>query len=482
MWTYDDLNGEVCRMATALKALGVVPGDIVLFRCRNLPLTCAAILATYKIGAITALTSTLLRESELALIVESAEPKVAVTLSDVAEPLRALAARGKFDRLLLLEGDPATEGEVSAADCTECNTAMPTADTAALDAALLFYSSGTTGKPKGVVHGHRWIAAMGDVIRLQMAYAPGDVTLTPGEFSFMATWGHCLMAPLYAGATAGLYAGRPSPRPVLEAVDALGVNKFMAVPTFYRTIVANADVEKGLDLSRVDVWVSGGEALGESAALNWKRRFGKPLYDMYGITEMQVVIGCGPGIPDRPGSAGRVLPGVRVSLRDDELNEVPVGEPGRVMVHRSDPGLFLEYYKDPDKWRAAHRGNFYDTGDVMRKDDEGYLSYVGRVDDLFKSRGMFISPGEIEDSLLRHPGISEAAVVGLPDERIGYRIAAFAVLATGRVASPEFANEVLKSAAEVLAAYKVPQTLEFVEALPKSIVGKIVRRALRDRS
>jgi acetyl-CoA synthetase len=479
-WTYEDLNREVCRIAAGLRSIGVAGGDVVLFRSRNVPLACAAILATYKIGAVSALTSTLLREAELEPILQSTVPKAVVTLDDVADPIRKVANRHQIGKIVLLTGKAAATGELSVDEFDNNVASMPTAETSALDPAVLFYSSGTTGKPKGVVHAHRWIAAMGDVIRLQMEYSPGDIAMTPGEFSFMATWGHCFVTPLYCGATVSLYAGRPTPQAVLQAISAQRVNKFMAVPTFYRTVLANDGVEDGIDLSAVRIWVSGGEALSEATVENWRERFNIPLYDMYGITEMQVVIANSPANPQKPGSLGRLLPGIRIALRDEELKEVPPGEPGRVMVHRDDPGMFSSYHGDWDKWRAAHRGDFYDTGDVMRKDEDGYFWYLGRQDDLFKSRGMFVSPSEVEAALLRHSAVAEVAVIGVPDERIGYRVSAFAVIRSGIDRSPDLAKEILSLAAGHLANYKVPEKLAFVEALPKSVVGKILRRALRE--
>jgi acyl-coenzyme A synthetase/AMP-(fatty) acid ligase len=481
-WTYEELNRQVCRMAAGLRGLGIANGDIVLFRCRNVPLACAAILATYKIGAISALTSTLLREAELETILESTEPKAVVTLHEVAEPVRNITRKHGIAKILLLAGQPTGSNEISVQQFVDVPVGMPTAETSALDPAVLFYSSGTTGKPKGVLHAHRWIAAMGDVIRLQMEYSRGDVAMTPGEFSFMATWGHCFVVPLYSGATVGLYSDRPNPRAVLQAIAAHRVSKFMAVPTFYRTVLANEGVEDGIDLSAVRIWVSGGEALSETTVVNWQKRFATPLHDMYGITEMQVVIANSPANPHKPGSVGRLLPGIRITLRDDELNEVPVGNPGRIMVHRDDPGMFLCYYKDREKWRAAHRGDYYDTGDVMRRDQDGYFWYLGRQDDLFKSRGMFVSPSEVEAALLHHSAVAEAAVIGVPDERTGNRVVAFAVPANGFEPSAGLAADILSVAAIHLAAYKVPERLEFVDALPKSVVGKILRRALRERT
>lgn len=478
-WTYDELSAEVGRAAAGLRELGVGRGDAILFRSRNLPALCACLLAAFRLGAVAVLTSTLLKDEELEYIVANSEARFAVTMSDFAAPLRTLAAAGRIDRVVVLDGAAAGEAEIAYADLRDGGAPPPPADTDALDPALLLYSSGTTGRPKGIVHGHRWIHAVADIIRLQMQYVPDDVVLTPGEFSFMATFGHCLMTPLSTGATAALYAGKPAPRPVLEAVAAARATKVMSVPTFYRTVLSTPEVEDGLDLSSVAVWVSGGESLGASVVERWQDRFGLPLHDMYGISELEVVIGNSPANPIRPGSAGRLIPGVRLSLRDETLDEVPPDTPGRVMIERGDPGLFLGYHRQWEKWRLAHRADWYDTGDVMQRDADGYYWYLGRQDDLFKSRGMFVSPQEVEDAILKHPAVAEVAVVGQPDSRVGHRIAAYVVCVPGTGDRAGLVEDIRAAAAGRLARYKVPEEIHFMDALPKNVVGKIVRGALR---
>jgi acyl-coenzyme A synthetase/AMP-(fatty) acid ligase len=466
-WSYAQLADEVGRFARNLQRMGVARGARVLFRSPNAPRQCAALLAALKLGAVPVLTNSLLKAEELDYIQENSEARFAVTTGALAMPLEDLKRRGRIDAIHLLEADKETQGPVPV-----------TADTGALEPALLFYSSGTTGRPKGIIHGHKWIFAMGDVIRLQMEYQPGDVVMTPGEYSFMATFGHCLMAPLASGATVALFSGRPSPDTVLRAIEQFRVTKFMSVPTFYRTVLAQHEVAAKYDVSGVRIWVSGGEALGATPQEQWQRIFGRPLYDMYGITEAEVLIGNGPAHPPKPGSIGRAFPALRLALLDDELREVPAGAPGRLMVHRSDPGMFLGYQRQWDKWRSAHRGDWYDTGDVMIRDDDGCFWYQGRQDDLFKTRGMFVSPQEIENLLLRHPSVAEAAVTGAPDERIGNRVCAFVVLKAHESPSETLVAALRDTVAGQLADYKVPQEVRFLPQLPKSVVGKIMRRQL----
>ena len=210
----------------------------------------------------------------------------------------------------------------------------------------------------------------------------------------------------------------------------------------------------------------------------WSKRFDFPIYEIYGVSEVMTCMANTPYNEVKWGSMGKGLPGYRMTLMNDRLEAVAVGEQGRLMIHRDDPGMFLSYYKQWEKWQAAHKGEWYDTGDVMRLDKDGYYYYLGRKDDLFKSRGYFISPQEVENALLKHDAIAEAAVIGIPDEAYGNRIAAFARLVDGNNPSDTLCAEVLADVAERLAPYKAPKSLEFLEEIPKNAVGKILRSAL----
>lgn len=482
-WTYARLQEEVCRAAAGLRELGLGKGDTLLLRSRNSPEVCVLVLAACRIGAVAVPTHTLLRDEELEHILENSEARVAAAPRDLAGPLQLFLAAGRLKRLIVLGGDTAAggRGEVAYPDLLGGGREVGVADTDAMDPAFILYSSGTTGKAKGVAHAHRWVVTVGDPARLQMEYAADDVVLGAGEYSFMGNFGHGFIFPLYSGSGIAIYDARPSPGPVLGAIERFRVSKFFAVPTFYRSLLAEPGVEAGLDLTAVRFAVSAGEPLGATVYEAWRARFPFPLYDVFGVSEVELLIGNGPANEVLPGSLGRALPGMKIALLDERLEEVLPGRPGRLMIHRSDPGLFIEYRKQWAKWRLAHRGEWYDTGDVMTRDENGYYWYVGRQDDLFKSRGYFVSPQEIENALLRHPVVREAAVVGVPDERLGNRVCAFVVLRTTARPSPALAQEIIDGVKTQVAAFKVPKELEFVDELPKNPVGKILRRALVER-
>jgi acetyl-CoA synthetase len=479
-YTYAELKSAVDRAAAGYAALGLKRGDALLLRSPNLAAYCVSALAAMKLGAVAVMTNSLLKEDDVEFILGNSDARIAAAPTSLAGPLRSLARAGKLEKIVLLDdGEPETSAEIRFSDLVSGDGPIPpTADTGAMDPAFMAYSSGTTGRPKGILHAHRWVITLGDVLKFQMNYAPGDIVMAPGEFSFMGTFGQGFVAALYSGITMALFPRRATPRGVLEAVARHKLTKFFSVPTLYRRILAEPECADGLDLSSVKFFVSSGEFMGAAVAEQWSERFPFPIIEVYGVGEVQTVIGNTPYWPVKAGSIGKGLPGIHLELRDEMLQPVPRGKPGRLMIHRSDPGFFLRYHKQWDKWRAAHKGDWYDTGDVMIQDEEGYYYYQGRNDDLFKSRGYFISPQEIENALVKHDMVTEAAVIGIPDENLGNRIAAYVVLVPEAEGSEELQIALLEHAKANLAPFKVPKSIDFVTEIPKNAVGKILRRAL----
>jgi acyl-coenzyme A synthetase/AMP-(fatty) acid ligase len=238
--------------------------------------------------------------------------------------------------------------------------------------------------------------------------------------------------------------------------------------------------EKSFDLSSLRGCNSTGEPLEKATYEEWKRRVGCDIWEHYGISEMQMVFGQGPMLPLRPGSVGVPLPGTQVAILDDQYNAVPQGEVGNLLIGADDPGFFLGYYKNPEMTQHALRNGWYHTGDLARQDSDGYIWIAGRSDDCFKSRGIFISPVEIESALRQHPAVAEACVIPRPDKEIGNQIRAVIVPRKAEQAAPLVADDIKRSLKGRIAPYKVPHTIEFAESLPKSAVGKVLRRILRD--
>ncbi len=481
--TYDALDTEVGRVAAGLLEAGLERGQAILLRSNNQPAYPILVLAAFRIGAVAVMSSSLLQKDEVAYLLENSGARIAAAPAHLAEPLLALVAEGALDKVILIDGQSDLDGVTSYDGLKQAAPIDWTADTDAMDHAFMVYSSGTTGQPKGILHAHRWVITLGDPVVLHNEYEPGDVTLTPGEFSFMGTFGNNLIGPLRAGAAIALYFDRAAPRPVLEAVERFKVTKFLSVPTFYRRVLSESGVEDGIDFSTVRHFISAGESLGSTVPELWAERFALPLFEIYGVSEVMTCMANTHYNTVKWGSMGKGLPGIRMCIMNDRLEPVAPGEQGRLMIHRDDPGMFLCYYKQWDKWQAAHKGEWYDTGDVMRQDEDGYYYYLGRKDDLFKSRGYFISPQEVENALIKHPAVAECAVIGIPDEAYGNRIAAYARLIESEavsddIAADELAANILADVGERLAPYKVPKSLTFVDEVPKNAVGKILRRAL----
>jgi acyl-coenzyme A synthetase/AMP-(fatty) acid ligase len=475
--TYATLSRQVNALASGLREHGIDRGTPVLIRLTNSLEYVVAFLALTRLGALPVLMNSLLGPEEVDYVLEHSDAEAAITFDDIAEHLRGL--RDRLPKGLIVArgaeaGDVAFEALLVAG---QGQTVTP-ADTGANDRAFSVYTSGTTGRPKGIVHAHRWIVAQGDMNRLRIAPQPGDVVMATGEWSFISALGHNVLFALRNGITGTILEGPAHPDAVLEAVGKFGVTLIYSVATVYRRILAIDGVENRYDLSTLRGCNATGEALEAATYTEWVSRMGCPIWEHYGVSELQLVFGQSPHWPIKPGSVGKALPGTRVDVLDDDYNNLPAGEIGNLLIASDNPGFFLGYHKDPDKTAEIVHDGWYHTGDLAYADEDGYIWIAGRSDDCFKSRGIFISPIEIENAIRQQDGVVEACVVPLADKEIGNRIRAVIVLRDGMTGTIERAKEMRAALRTRIAPYKVPQVIEFAGDLPKSSVGKVLRRAL----
>ncbi len=475
--TFAEAADRVNRLAHGFASGGVGRNMPVLIRMHNCHEFAETVLALIKIGALPVLQNSLLGEEEVDYVLEHSGAEAAVTLGSLAEPLLNLSGKlptGIFSGRGAPAGTTALEALIESAP----GKPFPSADMAADDPAFLVYTSGTTGRPKGIVHAHRWVIALGDSNRYRIPTLAGDRAFATGEWSFISALGHNVMFPLRNGVTAIILEGRSSAENVLETVQNHKVTVMYSVATVYRRILAMDGVENRYDLSSLRGCNATGEALEATTWREFNDRIGCEIWEHYGVSEMQMVLGQGPLQPVRPGSIGKAVPGTDVAVLDDGYNELPSGEIGHFLVRSDNPGFFIGYHKDPSKTAEVVHDGWYHTGDLAWRDEDGFFWIAGRVDDCFKSRGIFISPYEIENVLRQHPAVAEACIVPLADAEIGNRIRAVCVLKDGTPAGEAIAEDIRLNVRKRIAPYKVPHVVEFIDALPKSPVGKVLRRSL----
>jgi benzoate-CoA ligase family protein len=477
-YTFGELRDLSNRVGNALRQLGIRRGDHVLLRLgTNLPCM-LAILGTMKIGAVPIPTSTLLREHEIEIIVNNSDAVAAVSTPELVGPIEAVRPRSPTLKHIILVGG---DGEFAWERLLEqASAALSPEPTHRDEPAYMLYTSGTTGEPKGVEHGHRWIIATGDPItKVMMRLGPGDICFQPQDWSFIYPLGCNFLYPFYAGAAVVLPHGRFDPEEALATIERHQVTVFCAVPTIYRMLLAVPEAESRFRLGSLRMGVSAGEPLPADTWREWRERFGVTIYDGLGQTECHIFVANRIGMPIKPGSMGKPLPGYEVAVLSDEGKPQPAGEPGRLVIRNDHPGLTLGYRKHPERWAEVNQGGWYDTKDFAYVDEDGYYWYVSRADDLIKSRAYLISPKEVESAILEHSAVLETGVVGLPDPLMGQRVTAYVTLKAGYTASPELAEEIRQHTRQLIAPYKAPQEVRFVAELPKTATGKILRRELR---
>jgi acetyl-CoA synthetase len=489
--SFGELQRQANRCANALAALGVGRGDKVAIMLPQRSETAIAHIVCHQLGAVAVPLSFLFGPEALEYRLQNSEAAVAIvdpaSLPNLA-PIR--------DRL------PALRHAIGVAGARESwlldwerllqkssDEFSPVA-TRATDPAILVYTSGTTGPPKGALLPQQCLLGNlpGFVYSHDEFPQAGDVFWSPADWAWTGGLMDALLPTLYFGCAVVGFRGRFDPERALALIEKYRVRNTFLFPTALKMMMKAVPRPR----ERYDVnmrsMMSAGEAVG-TTVFEWAQQaLGVTINEMFGQTEMNYIVGNSHTLwPAKPGSMGRPYPGHHIAVLDEEGKPVAVGEMGEVAVNRiapdgtPDPVFFLEYFKNPEATAKKYSGDWCRTGDLATQDDEGYLWYQGRSDDMFKAAGYRIGPSEIENCLVRHPAVANAAIVPSPDETRGNVVKAYIVLAPGHDPSPALEEAIQRHVRDHLAPYEYPKEIEFIASLPMTTTGKVQRGVLRQR-
>jgi acetyl-CoA synthetase len=447
-WSFAEVSDRSARLAGTLMANGIARGDVVMTLIGNRPEWVFTMVACLRIGAVVLPCTEQLRANDLRLRFEVTAPKLVVADERNREQL---AAAEPACPVLYVPDDKLYDAEPA-----------PAADLGDDEPALLTFTSGTSGEPKCVVHGGRYVAGQRVQAEHWLGAQPGDLVWCTASSGWSKSARNVFIAPWIRGAAALLHDARFEPQERLELLARERVNVLCMAPTEYRVIAKRAELRGFDDLRGM---VAAGEALNPEVLHAWHEATGLWIRDGYGQTETGQTTGMPAGEPARPGSMGRPLPGVKLWVQDGEL----VADPSTV------PTFFLGYLGEP----RHDRNTTWHTGDRVSQDSDGYLHFEGRADDVIISAGYRIGPFEVESALVSHPAVAEAAAVAAPDEERGSIVRAIVVLRDGHAPSDALASELQDHVKTQTAPYKYPRIVEFAADLPKTTSGKIRRAQLR---
>ena len=490
-WTFWDLQQAANRLSNALAALGVVRGDRVALILPQRAETAIAYFACFQMGAIAVPLSFLFGPDALEYRLSHSGAKVAVVDGDTLPGLDAI--RAALPELSHVIGAAGAAGrgvldwEETLAKASRDYTPVATR---AEDPAAIIYTSGTTGPPKGALLPHQ--ALLGNLPGFEHSHdgfpREGDLFWSPADWAWTGGLWDALMPTLYHGQPILGYRGRFDPERAFHLIEKYAVRNTFLFPTALKMMMkAYPHPRERFDLDLRSM-MSGGEALGP-AVLQWAREeLGLTVNEIFGQTEMNYIVGNSQALwPVKPGSMGRAYPGHRIAVIDDEGRELGPGSVGDVALHRKwidgtpDPVFFLGYWRNDDATAQKYSGDWCRTGDQASFDDDGYLWYQGRADDIFKSAGYRIGPTEIENCLVKHEAVANCAVVPSPDETRGAVVKAFVLLAPGHEPSETLRESIRAHVKALLAPYQQPREIEFVGELPMTTTGKVQRKVLRER-
>jgi acyl-coenzyme A synthetase/AMP-(fatty) acid ligase len=462
-WTHGELDLAVRRLAAGFRSLGLEPGARVMIRMGNEANAALAYFAAIAAGYVALLASSQLTFEEADFLRRDCGA-AALLLGAIFED------EAHEDAAVVLR-------EADLARISRVTPLADYADTGADDPAYLVYTSGTTSRPKGVLHAHRAAWGRRPMRDHWTGLGPDDVMLHAGAMNWTYTLGVGIVDPLSAGASAVLYNGHPDPAAWPRLIETHRATIFAAVPGVFRQILKYGAPESA-DLSTLRHGLSAGAALPAAVLAEWRARTGKEIYEAFGMSEISTFISSGPTTPIRIDSPGRPQPGRVVAALPASGGETPLpaGETGLLSVRRDDPGMMLGYWNRPAEAREAFRGEWFVSGDLVAFDADGYMWRHGRIDELMNAGGFRVSPAEVEKCLHALPAVAEAAVAERPGRDVDTTIIKAYIVPRDGVLLDEAA--VLAHCDQHLAAYKRPRAVIFLPALPRNANGKLDRRLL----
>ena len=472
-FTYKELYNSILRLATGLQRLGIQKGDRVALMLPNIPMFPIAYYAIVRIGAIVVPINTMFREREIHYILEDSESSAIITWGNVLEEVGRAVEDIDSCSHLIVTGSNLPEEVVNLDTLLAENDADPEDFSAASeDSAVILYTSGTTGRPKGAVLTHGNLASNAYASVLIGQITSKDIFL--GVLPFYHSFGQTVSmnAAFYAGARIVLLS-KFNPEDVLQAIDCEKVTIFAAVPTMLKMLVDyDAPVP---DLSSIRRLLSGGSKLEKSLMEEFESKFGLPIHEGYGLTEASPVVTFNPeGFARKEGSVGIPLRDIYVKIVDESGEELVPGQEGEIVVRG--PNVMKGYLNRPEATKEILRDGWLYTGDVGYLDEEGYLYIVDRKRDMIIKGGFNVYPREIEELLLHHPAIAEVAVVGVADPVQGEEVKAYVVLKKGANVS---SDEIIEYCLSQIARYKCPKYISFLQSLPKNALGRVQKHLLK---
>jgi acyl-coenzyme A synthetase/AMP-(fatty) acid ligase len=478
--TFADVAQQSCRIASVLGGLGIRKGDPILLVLPRVALWQAAYIGAIRAGAIVIPCTSMLREKDLVYRANHSGARAIISAVENAAMIAELRKQCPSIEHYLIAGAARTGWKSLPEWMREAPTTFKPAITRSSEPAICYYTSGTTGEPKAVLHSHGYSYCHRFTGLNWLDVKPDEVHWTTSDTGWAKAAYGVLFGPWMNGVTTFMYNGRFDASKELELLSRYGVGTFCAPPTEYRMLIKE-DLAK-YQFPKLRHCTGAGEPLNPEVIEVWREQLGHTIHDGYGQTESTVLAANLPGMEIKPGSMGLPFPGHDVRVLDSAMAETEVDEIGEIAVRvapERPPSLFLEYWKNPEETASRFRGDWYLTGDNATRDADGYLWFVGRADDVIISGGYRIGPFEVESALLEHPAVMESAVVASPDPDRGSIVKAFVKLMPGAESGEHLATELQEHCKRITAPYKYPREIEFVDELPKTVSGKIRRTELR---